>query len=452
MFRLSLLLLALGTFLRLVFFLSRPPLWGDEAMIAVNFAGDPLSWLHGLRFNQTASFGYLLLSAGVIRVFGDGVLALRAVPLLAGLASLILFQVLARRVLGDPWSVLAVGLLAVSAPAIYYSGEVKPYSLDVLVATGLLLVVLPGEMSRERAGWAALAALVGVLFSQASVFVLSGGALWLWFRGPGPGRRLAVLWGLVALAGYLLYSRAMHPGTSALMDSFWADTFLPLRLDLPLYWKAFTGLFDRVLGSPLPWMAGMVGLWGAVHPENRKVATLLFLPLAVAAGASLLHAYPFSPLRDGPRMGRLFLFELPGLILLVALGLKRLGRAGPVLALTLTVLAGFRGVRAATDPQAVFYRPDITRAIALIRTQPDTVVVPPHIVPLFRYYSEREGLRVALRPAVAVDGDTFRRAWIYTDRSSRMGEEAFLARYCRNRCRVTRLGTQLLLRVERDAS
>jgi len=327
MFGLSLLLLALGILLRLAFFLSRPPLWGDEAMMAVNFALDPLSWLHGLRFNQTAPFGYLLLSAGAVRIFGDGVLALRSIPFLAGIASLILFQVLARRVLGGPWSILAVGLLALSAPAIYYSGEVKPYSLDVLVATGLLLVAYPGELSRERAVWA-----------------------------------------------------------------------------------------------------------------------------AVAAGASLLHTYPFSPLRDGPRMGRLFLFALPGLILLVALGLKGMGRAGPVVALTLTVLVGVRGIRAATDPQAVFYRPDITRAIALIRTQQDTVVVPPHIVPLFRYYSEREGLRVTLRPAVAVDGNTFQRAWFYTDRSSRMGEEAFLERYCRNRCRVIRLGSQLLLRVERDAS
>jgi len=448
----SLLLVALGILLRLAFFFSRPPLWGDEAMIAVSFVEGPLSWLGGLRFNQTAAIGYLLLSSGVVRVLGDGPLALRLIPLLAGILSLVLFRILGREVLEGSWFVVAVALMAFSAPAIYYSGEVKQYSLDILMATALFLAILPSEISQRRAAWAALATLGGILLSQASVFVLSGGAVWLWFRGTATCRRVGTLWGLIALAGYLLYSRATHPSTPGLMAEFWAEAFLPARPDLGLYWKAFTGLFGHVLGTDLPWIAGLVALWGAVDPTRRRVTSLLLLPLAVVVGASLLHVYPFSPLRDGPRMGRLLLFASPGLVLLATLGLSRLGRIGTILAVILTLQVGVRGFRTAIDPQAVYPRPDITQAIALIRTQPDTVVVPPHIVPPFRYYSDREGLDVALRPAVSVDGDTFQRAWFYTDRVSRMGEEAFLDLYCRNRCMVSRLGAQLLLRVERDAS
>jgi len=51
-----------------------------------------------------------------------------------------------------------------------------------------------------------------------------------------------------------------------------------------------------------------------------------------------------------------------------------------------------------------------------------------------------------------VDGDPFGRAWFYTDRASRTGEEVFLDQYCRNRCQVTHLGDQVLVRVERGTS
>ncbi|MGD8363234.1 MAG: glycosyltransferase family 39 protein, partial [Gemmatimonadota bacterium] len=398
---LSLLLLALGTLLRLSFYLlARPPLWGDEAMLAVSFSQSPISWLHGLSFNQTAPLGYLFLSWSVVRLFGDGVLALRLVPFLAGVGSLFLYQRLARRAIPGSWSVVAVALLALSATAIYYSGEVKQYSLDLLTATGLTLAVLPRPMTEERARWAALAAFAAVVFSQASVFVLTGAAVWLWFQEPGAGRRLGVLFGVVACAGYLLYSRTMSPVTGALMDTFWADTFLPLRLDPGTWWRAFTGLFGHVLGTPLPWIAGGVAVWGALGGRDRRLASLLALPLVVATVASLLQLYPFSPLRDGPRMGRLFLFALPGLTLLLTLGFRRLAKAGPVLAAIVLVLVGEQGFRTVTDPQTVFYRPDITRAISLIRAHPDTVVVPPHILPLIRYYSAREGLDLEIRPAV----------------------------------------------------
>ncbi|MGW8267244.1 MAG: glycosyltransferase family 39 protein [Longimicrobiales bacterium] len=446
-------LMAVGVLLRLHFFLSQPPLWGDEAMIAVSFNESLPSWLQGLRFYQTAPFGYLLLSSAVVRVLGDGVLALRLVPFLAGIATLIVFWRLARVLLPRPWALASLAILSLSTPAIYYSGETKQYGLDALVAVTILLAAVSagagnseGPRASEGAG-ALVVGAIGVLFSQTAVFILAGAAIWLWIGGTRHARRVGLLWALTSGAGFFLYSATMPAGTRVVMDVFWGDAFLPFPPDLDSYWRAFTGLFDRVVGAPWPWVVGSVAAWGVIRSRDRRL-WLLLLPLALATAASLLQAYPFSPMREGSKMGRLFMFALPSLAVILASGLRHAGRLAAPLTILVLSLVGVRSVRMVVDPSSVFYRPDITEAIDLIRTEPDTVVVPPHIVPLFLYYSAREGLEVDVRPADGVTGDTFERAWIYTDWVSGEDEEAFFARYCRGTCRITRLGQQILLRVE----
>lgn len=142
------------------------------------------------------------------------------------------------------------------------------------------------------------------------------------------------------------------------------------------------------------------------------------------------------------------MFALPTLAVVVASGLRHAGRLAPALTILVVSLVGVRSLRMVVDPPSVFYRPDITEAIDLIRTRQDIVVVPPHIIPLFLYYSAREGLEVDVKPTDGLAGASFERAWIYADWVSGADEEAFLARFCSGTCQATRLGQQLLLRVE----
>lgn len=416
-------------------------------MIAVSFSESPLSWLQGLPFYQTAPFGYLLLSTAVVRVLGDGVLALRLVPFLAGVVTLVVFWRLARALLPRPWALAALALLAFSPPAIYYSGETKQYSLDALVAVILFLAALSAEARDSEGAKALVVGATGVFFSQTAVFILGGAAIWLWIRGTGHTRRVGLLWALTSGAGFILYSATMPAGTRAVMDDFWGNAFLPFPPDLDSYWRAFTGLFDRVVGSPAPWFLGIVATWGVTRNRDRRL-WLLLVPVALASVASLLHAYPFSPMREGSKMGRLFMFALPTLAVVVASGLRHAGRLAPALTILVVSLVGVRSLRMVVDPPSVFYRPDITEAIDLIRTRQDIVVVPPHIIPLFLYYSAREGLEVDVKPTDGLAGASFERAWIYADWVSGADEEAFLARFCSGTCQATRLGQQLLLRVE----
>lgn len=439
-------ILTVGILLRLAFWLSCPPLWGDEAMLAVSFAELPFSWLSGLRYNQTAPIGFLALSWLVVHVLGDGELVLRLVPLLAGIAALPVFWRLADRLLGWPWSPVALAVFAVSASGVYYSGEAKPYALDILAACVLLLTALragEGEVSREGAGWIAVGA---VLFSQASVFVLLAGALWLALRGASV-RRPALTWLAVALVAAWGYHATMRGSTASLMDDFWAGAFLGASLDPEAYLRGLAGLFDRVLGSPWPAVVGPVALWGLIRSRDPRLL-LLVGPLVLVAAASLFGAYPFSTLRPGMRNGRLLVFLLPGIVLVVTIGLRHAGRVRWPLTALLLVLVGFRGVQTTLDAGSVFSRTDVPSVVATVARDPDTLVVPPHMVPAFRYYLDRSEVQVLLLPSTPdVDGSSLESGWVYTDWANRTGLSVFLHRFCRDPCEVTVQGEEVLLRL-----
>ena len=124
-------------------------------MVAANFSRPLSHQLSGLEYLQIAPPGFLLLARLSYLAFGAGDLALRLVPLLAGLVSLPVFYRLARRVLSPAGTTLASALFALSPYLIYYSTEVKQYGLDLLVAMVLTLSTLrtiEGGFSRAANG------------------------------------------------------------------------------------------------------------------------------------------------------------------------------------------------------------------------------------------------------------------------------------------------------------
>jgi uncharacterized membrane protein len=114
-----------------------------------------------------------MLEKFLSEVFGGSEYSPRLIPLLAGIASLLIFVRIARQILPSAAVPLAVGLFAVSDRAIYYSSEVKQYSCDVfatLVLTALALSLL-AKPSRRRI--VAVAAVGGgvILVSYAAILV-----------------------------------------------------------------------------------------------------------------------------------------------------------------------------------------------------------------------------------------------------------------------------------------
>ncbi len=177
--------IGLGVLARILSYLANRSLWLDESMLALNIERRSFAELVGaLDFSQAAPLGFLWLEKLAVTLVGVNELALRAWPLVAGVAALIVFDQLAARLLRPVSRVFALFLFAVSGSLVYFSAEVKPYSFDVALTALLLLVAVrlaggardsaAGRRLDERRSWLllGLVGIAGVWFSYPLVFVL----------------------------------------------------------------------------------------------------------------------------------------------------------------------------------------------------------------------------------------------------------------------------------------
>ena len=328
--------LGIGAALRLSLVLSRHALSEDDATLALNVAARSYAELLGtLDYAQVAPVLHLWL----LRLAGDlggmNDLALRFVPLLAGVLLPLATWWLAKRLL-DPWhAVLAAVFVALAPLLIRWSHHIKPYQMDALVAVvlaGVTLDVL--ARSEDIAAWWRLAGtgLVALLASFAAPFVLAGaGAALAWQAySENPRSRatlvrtgvLALVWGAAFAALYATLYRETAAGPY--MQTFWDVSFLTPRglVTGSPAWDYLARLplesFGRTRVVFLLYVAAWALLaWGAAHIAQRRgvaAALLLTVPIAAALVASVLRRYPVAP--------RLFLYAAPLVMVLIVAGLS----------------------------------------------------------------------------------------------------------------------------------
>jgi hypothetical protein len=402
-----LVLLALGVAVRLRQWAGGRSLWLDEALIARSLVsrgyldlvaeplrGDqaaPVLWLWGVRLS--------------IDLFGDGERSLRLVPLLAGIAALWLTWRLARRLLPDVAVPVAVALAAFSPQLVYYSNEVKPYSLDVVavLAVALLALQLPWPARPSPRLWRlALAGAVLVWASYAAVLALAGVSVVLVLgrllrRQVHLAARLCLAlspW-LVSLGVSYVAVLSRHRESSVL-SSFWASTFPSGPLDLPAWLVRRTAaLVDDPLElalTPVAVVLLAVGVARLVRAQGPSAAlALAAVPMAVVAAA--VSAYPLA--------GRLSLWLVPlaALALAAVLPSRLDGRSGAgllVAAAALTAVTapgtadGLRQLGEVRERQEV--RPLLERLAGELAPG-DAVFVEVPAQAAFDFYSPRTGVR-----------------------------------------------------------
>lgn len=395
-----------GAGVRVAVYAQNWSLWGDEAMLALNVVHrTPAELLTPLDLNQGAPVGYLLASKLMVEWFGPGELSLRAGSLAAGLVGLALFVPLAYRALPIAAARIAVALFALSPYLAGYSAEFKQYELDAAVAVGLMLVGLPvwrDEAGRWRLAGLAAAGAAAVWVSHPAAFVLGGVGLacllaalarrdWRALAG-----RFAVVaaWLVSFTAGYWFVLR--HLGLNPYLLAYWDGTFLPLPPTRPgdVAWVVHHVLafFD----SPGGFATADFGVGGlaaaccavgalALWRGDRRLLVALVVPLLLAMLASGLKKYPFA--------GRLLLFAVPAMLLLVGHGAAiiadRLGRAGMIVLALLFVAPAAACVGLLTKP---VHAEDAREVIAFAHAhwQPgDRAYVFHGAAPAFGYYLPR---------------------------------------------------------------
>ena len=381
-------LVALGTALRLGYYIVNPALSSDEAALALNLMHRSYSGLfHQLDVNQAAPPGFLLVQKLAIDVLGPSPYVLRLFPLLGSLGALLLFFPVASRLVERRTALVGLSLFAISDPLLTYAGTNKPYSTDVLATLGLyaILLVLPnplglrgsGDLTLRGSAILTVAGAVAVWFSYASAFVvtvilavvlieLATSRNWVHFaRVLVP---IVLVAGSFAAAYFVTHSsvanlqRAFGESPPGLFGDNSGPGLLQTYGGIARYLFAIPDLNHAVRAS-IAALGVALALIGTVRLARTRlrVTTVLVVPglLALIAGSTSKYAlYP-----------RTFLFLIPALVLLTARGalhvisrrrLSAIGAGSVALAIVVTsasyaTVDRFRSTRQADAAKALRY-------------------------------------------------------------------------------------------------
>jgi hypothetical protein len=324
--------IVIGASLRLYYYVSNPSMSVDEASLALNVMHRSYSNLLGrLDFNQAAPAGFLLLQKLVVDGFGATPYAFRLVPLLAGIASMLLIYPVAARIAGVKVAMLALALVAFSEPLISYASTNKQYSLDVAVALGLYMfaLVLPPRIGTREAVLLGLSGAISVWLSHPAAFVLAAIGTVLIIESAASRNwsyvmNLAVV-GTVWIASFLAAYAVTRSSIEQVQNSIagGSPSLISASDGQPSLAQKYGGVVRNLLGVPtfghglrsaiavVGILLGLVGIIVLLRARTRSAA-LLVLPAGIAVIASILHLYPYYP--------RTFLFLIPGLVVLVSVG------------------------------------------------------------------------------------------------------------------------------------
>jgi mannosyltransferase len=348
-------------------------------------------------FNPGKLAAYELLLHGWIGLTGDGVVAMRTLSALLGIAAVALVFWAAREVLLlnesgdlphatiDQVAAISALIAAVSLTIFRFGREARMYPLLMVAAlaeTGFLLRAHRRGGALNYAGTALFTGL-SIAANFSAVFMLAAQGLWLLLSREGrrrgwPWKPMAALaCGAVALAPALL-GGAIGNSVSALNEG-------ALNWISPAPWWRVFSFFNRAAGTwPFPILAALA-LWGAISQWSRLRDAIIFALFWMYAPVLLLFvvSLTLTPLF----VERYALSSFVPFVILAALGIgafdgRALRAAALALALAVSIGHGVAYLRRPPSHQWI-------HAIAQIRSYSPAaqiVVAPPHGANLIRYY------------------------------------------------------------------
>lgn len=339
--RLTLLVLFLGVGTRVLRYLLRFPLWGDECMLAENLiTRTPLGLLQPLDNGQVAPIGFTEALWCMTRLFGFNEWSLRFVALVAGVAALFAMRRFAIRSLSPLSALFAIALLASSYFPIRHTAEVKPYALDLFWCIGLLSLA---DICRRNPGkirplvFLVLATPLAQFTSFTATFVAGGiciGLTTLALLRKSISQLLAAgIYGLVLTAAFalLLFLNASNQFSAHAdhMQNYWKNSFPPSPFGQPLQWliwmiETHTGamfaypLGSQSGGSTLTFILVVVGFLRLRHRKDWWFLSTTIGIFGLTYLAAALHRYPYG------NTSRLVQHLAPMICILAGVGIESL--------------------------------------------------------------------------------------------------------------------------------
>jgi len=344
------LLVIFGLALRLYHYLRGPSLWHDEAALVINVVQKGFGELLGpLLFSEAAPPLFLWLERAVVLLLGDGVNALRLVPLAASCLGLLLLVPLARHCLAPASVGWAILLFGCSDRLLWHACEAKQYSVEACLAVAQLVLYF------QTAAWPLARRLVLFAFLAPATLWLAYpgcflyGALLLVYLTEVRKARSPAAWmayGLLIAAVFGSFAMLVAGPMQAQCDQTIVDCWQGMRqfpdwrrpASVPLWTLQSTfdlvGYVCKPVGKVLAPLAvvGIIALW---RRGARDVLLLLLVPIGLAYVASCFHSYPYGGMR-------VMVYASPAIVMLVAAGvppsLDWLKAKRPIAAIALTVL------------------------------------------------------------------------------------------------------------------
>lgn len=330
--------LALGIVWRLTRYFLRFPVWGDECFICLNMVDQTYLGLTGpLRCSQVAPVLFLWGEFTAFLTLGSSEMALRLLPMLAGLTGLFLFWHLATLLLQPLARTLAVGFLAVAIWPVSMCSLIKPYSLDLCMATAMLVLAVHWLRNPEQQRWLwylSLLTPVALFASYPAVFIAGSVSLALLpaaWKSPSARIRLAFLaYNIVLFASFLANYYVVglsqldrqHGTVNAYLLDYWADGFPPRHPLEFLQWFFLTHvgqLFAYPIGgsnglSTVTTVVFLLGIHAVWRSRQSDLLVLSLTPFVLGLVAAFLHKYPYGA------SGRLSQHVAPIICLLAGVG------------------------------------------------------------------------------------------------------------------------------------
>lgn len=319
---------------RLIQYIYNRSLWADEAVLALNIVNRSyLELTQPLDYDQVAPIGFLWVEKFLVNFLGDNEYSLRLFPLVAGIVSLFIFAIIARRYLDNLGSVIAILLFSTISSLVYYSTEVKQYSTDILITLLLCYLLAPYKRKKFTTSQTIIKSILVAIclwFSHPAIFILVAMGLvelvtTISDKDPKYLKERIIIYASGLSSFCLFYFGFLNQASNnqTLFNS-WEDAFPNHPLNIIWYLDALGKFFYKPLGFEYYQFSGweinldviaialfLLGCFSYLHRNKIILYTLLF-PLLSTLAAAGLNLYPFR--------NRVVLFLAPFFIIAIAEG------------------------------------------------------------------------------------------------------------------------------------
>jgi len=347
--RLSLLLICLaGIIFRLFHYFYNRSLWMDEVYLSSSFLHFSYTDLatKALDHDQKAPIGFLWLVKFSVDLFGKNEMALRTIPLLAGISSLFIYMRVCGYFLKPLTQILSLALFAFAPALIYHSVEIKQYSTECLATVAALYLFIRFKDHQEWKGkilWG-ISGAITLWFSYSVIFVLAGIAAGVTLHALIKHNRKSLvmnllpfsLWVISFIVNYILfthrqaesqwvvyffktYQNFMPMPPHNRQELMWFPKNLQQMMDYPLglVWdlQGFRkGFIFKILSIPvIPIVLMVTGILSLFWLHRRNFYILVF-PVVLMLFASGIFLYPL--------IERFWVFIAPVFILFIGFGFE----------------------------------------------------------------------------------------------------------------------------------